>query len=113
MKRSFYEQEQARKAKTRLRMLQHAERISHNLSQTCRFFGVSRSQFYIWQRRFEKKGVEGLRDMSRRPNMIRYRIPPEMIALILRVREERRYGAVRMSLYLHATTRSTSPRRRS
>ena len=100
MKRSFYEQEQARKAKTRLRMLQHAERISHNLSQTCRFFGVSRSQFYIWQRRFEKKGVEGLRDMSRRPNMIRYRIPPEMIALILRVREERRYGAVRMSLYL-------------
>jgi hypothetical protein len=32
--------------------------------------------------------------------MIRYRIPPEVIALILRIREERRYGAVRMSLYL-------------
>jgi len=93
MNRSVYEQEQARKVKTRLRMLQHAERISHNVSQTCRFFGISRSQFHIWQRRFQKKGFEGLRDMSRRPNMIRYGIPPEVIALILRVREGRRYGA--------------------
>jgi transposase InsO family protein len=100
MKRSVYEQEQDRKSKTRLRMLQHAETISHNVSQTCRFFGISRGQFYIWRHRFEKKGAQGLRDMSRRPNKIRYRIPPEVIALILRVREERRYGAVRMSLYL-------------
>lgn len=30
----------------------------------------------IWQRRFQKKGFEGLRVMSRRPIMIRYGIPP-------------------------------------
>ncbi len=34
----LFEQEQARKVKTRSRMLQHAQKISHNVSQTCRFF---------------------------------------------------------------------------
>ena len=100
MSRKVDEQDQARKVKTRFRMLQHAQKISHNVSQTCRFFGISRSQYYIWLRRYEKQGQEGLRDRSRRPSMIRYRIPAEVIALILRIREERRYGAVRMSLYL-------------
>lgn len=103
MKRPLYEQEQARKVKTRFRMLQHAQKISHNVSQTCRFCGISRAQSISWLRRFEKNGMEGLRDRSRRPSMIRYRIPPEVIALILRIREERRYGAVRLSLYLRLT----------
>jgi len=94
------EQIQARKVKARLRMLQHAQRLSGNVSQTCRFFGVSRSLYYIWKKRFEQKGLAGLRDLKRRPHHIRYRIPPEIVSLVLRIREERRYGAVRTSLYL-------------
>jgi transposase InsO family protein len=100
MKNPAYEQIQARKVKARLRMLQHAQRVSGNVSQTCRFFGVSRALFYIWKKRYEKDGVAGLRDQSRRPHQIRFRTPPEIVALILRIREERRYGAVRTSLYL-------------
>jgi transposase InsO family protein len=100
MENSAYKQIQARKVKARLRMLQHAQRVSGNVSQTCRFFGVSRSLYYIWKKRFEKKGPDGLRDLKRRPHHIRYRIPPEIVSLILRIREERRYGAVRTSLYL-------------
>ena len=57
MKNPVYEQIQARKVKARLRMLQHAQRISGNVSQTCRFFGVSRPLFYIWKERYEKHGV--------------------------------------------------------
>src|SRR5277367_3804122 len=72
MKNPAYEQIQARKVKARLRMLQHALRISGNDSQTCRFFGVSRALFYTWKERYEKRGVAVLRD----------------------------YGAVRVSLYL-------------
>jgi transposase InsO family protein len=100
MKNPVYEQIQARKVKARLRMLQHAQRVSGNVSQTCRFFGVSRALFYIWRERYEKHGVAGLRDLPRRPQHIRFRIPPEIVSLILRIREERRYGAVRVSLYL-------------
>jgi hypothetical protein len=39
MKRPVFEQEQARKVETSFRILQHAQKISHNVSQTCRFFG--------------------------------------------------------------------------
>src|SRR5579864_7174367 len=100
MKNPAYEQIQARKVKVRLGMLQHAQRLSGNVSQTCRFFGGSRALFYIWKQRYQKHGVAGLRNMSRRPHKIRFRIPPEIVSLILRIREERRYGAVRVSLYL-------------
>jgi transposase-like protein len=75
-----YEQIRGRKVKARLRMLQHAERVSGNVSQTCRFFGVSRSLYYISKQRYEKQGSDGLGDLKRRPHRIRYRIPPEIVA---------------------------------
>lgn len=56
--------------------------------------------FYICRKRYEKNGLAGLRDQPRGPNRIQYRIPPEIVSLILRIREERRYGAVRTSLCL-------------
>jgi len=67
MKNPVYEQIQARKVKARLCMLQHAQRVSGNVSQTCRFFGVSRALFYIWKKRLEKNGLTGLRDRSGTP----------------------------------------------
>jgi transposase-like protein len=88
MKNPVYEQIQARKVKARLRMLQHAQRISGSVSQTCRFFGVSRAFYYIWKKRYEKNGVAGLRDLPRRPHNIRFRIPPEIVSLILRILRE-------------------------
>jgi len=39
------DQIQTRKVKAKLCMLQHVQRVSGNVSQTCRFFGVS------WQER--------------------------------------------------------------
>jgi len=100
MQNPAYKQIQARKVKTRLRMLQHPQRVSGNVSQTCRFFRVSRAFFYIWKKHYEKHGLAGLRDQSRRPHRIRFRTPPEIVSLILRFREECRYGALRASLYL-------------
>jgi Helix-turn-helix domain len=83
MKNPVYKKIQDRNVKSRLRMLQDAQRVSGNVRQTCRFFGVSRTHFYIWKKRYEKSGLAGLRDLSRRPHRIRYRIPPEIVALIL------------------------------
>jgi len=74
--------------------------VRRNVRQTCRFFGVSRGLFYICKKRYEKDGLAGFWDQPRRPNRIRYRIPPEIISLIHRIREECRYGAPRTSLYL-------------
>jgi hypothetical protein len=43
MKNPVYEQIQARKVKARLRMLQYAQRLSGNVSQTCRDSGRQRN----------------------------------------------------------------------
>src|SRR5258707_15668854 len=80
-KRKLFPCSQKETAWARLRMLQHAQRVSGNVSQTCRFFGVSRALFYIWKKRYEKNGLTGLRDQPRRPHHIRYRIPPEIVCL--------------------------------
>ena len=44
--------EQDRKARARLRVLHHCEQVTRNVSQTCRFFGISRSLFYLWRDRY-------------------------------------------------------------
>jgi hypothetical protein len=45
MKNPLCEPIQARKVEARLRTPQHAQRVSGNVSQACRFFGVSRALF--------------------------------------------------------------------
>lgn len=100
MRQAARELEQTRRAKARLRMIQHYEQVTRNVSQTCRFFGISRNQFYCWVRRYRKAGLAGLRDRSRRPHRSPHRIPPQIEALILRLRQERQYGVVRLSLFL-------------
>ena len=55
------EKEQLRRANIRLRRIHHYEQVTRNVSQTCRFFGISRGQFYFWLRRCRQVGFGGLR----------------------------------------------------
>jgi transposase-like protein len=68
--------EQDRKARARLRVLHHCEQVTRNVSQTCRFFGLSRSLFYIWRARYRQDGLAGLRDGPRGPRPTPSRRPP-------------------------------------
>ena len=48
--------EQARIMAWRLRILQHAEGEPRQVARTCRYFGISRTAFYRWKRRFDEIG---------------------------------------------------------
>ena len=48
--------EQARIVACRLRILQHAENEPRYVAQTCRYFGISRTAFYRWKKRFDEHG---------------------------------------------------------
>ncbi len=100
MRHAVNEREQTRKAKPRLRMIEHYEQVSGNVSQTCRFFGLSRTQFYIALRRYREAGVAGLRERPCGPHQSPLRTPPHIEALIPRIREDRQYGTVRLGLFL-------------
>ena len=58
------ERELNRGAQRRLAILRHAEEVSLNVAATCRYYGISRHTFYNWRRRYEQKGVAGLRERS-------------------------------------------------
>ena len=50
------EAEQIRRTKARLRIIQHYQQVTRDVSLTCRFFGISRSKFYFWMTRYRKLG---------------------------------------------------------
>jgi transposase len=49
-------------ARGRLSVLELAEALG-NVSEACRRRGISRTQFYEYKRRFQRHGIEGLKDL--------------------------------------------------
>lgn len=66
-------------------MIEHYEQVSRNVSQTCRFFGISRIQFYGWLGRYREAELAGLRDWPRGPHTSPMKTPPHIEALVLHV----------------------------
>jgi len=92
--------EQERKARARLRVLHHHAQVTRNVSQTCRFFGISRTLFYAWRHRYGRGGLGALHDGPRGPRHHPFTTPAHIVALILAVRQQRQYGPLRLSLFL-------------
>lgn len=84
----------------RLRWIETYQQITKQVSSTCRYFGISRSTFYIWYHRYLSLGVEGLKDNSTRPHRISNKIPSDIIHTVINLRQKRKYGPKRMSYYL-------------
>lgn len=61
----------SRAAMRRLRAIDWHERHGANVSLTARHFGLSRSTFYDWLRRYRRAGGRGLEERSRRPRKVR------------------------------------------
>ena len=62
--------EQARVLAWRLKILRWAADEPRQVARTCRHFGISRTAFYRWKRRFE---VHGRRDWATAPGRRRAR----------------------------------------
>jgi putative transposase len=56
-------------AKQRLRWMDYAR--THSVAQTCRHFGIARSTFYRWQRRYDPRRLSFLENRSSRPQQCR------------------------------------------
>ena len=54
----------------------------------CRAQGISRQTYYKWKRRYEREGLDGLRDRSRRPTSVPNATPASLEDAIVRARKE-------------------------
>jgi len=92
--------EQVRLARWRMKVLRHARDTTQNVSQTCRYFGVSRKTFYKWKARYEEHGEIGLCDRSRAPHRSANATPANVIGKILYLRKKYHFGPERIARYL-------------
>src|SRR3989344_1057544 len=85
------------RTRMRLRWIETYRQVTKQVSSTCRYFGISRSTFYVWYHRYLSLGVEGLKDNSTRPHRISNKIPADIIRTVVSLRPKRKYGPKRMS----------------
>ena len=85
----------------KLKIMDYAARIG-NVSKACRYFGISRENFYYWKRMYEKYGDEGL--INKKPGLVPgtcpWRIQGETEEMILYLRKTYHFGPQRISWYL-------------
>jgi hypothetical protein len=62
-------------------------------SELCQEFGISRKTGYKIFERYQKCGVEGLTDRSRKPIRYAHQIPFQVENYILNIKKEHRVGA--------------------
>lgn len=78
----------SREAKARLAWIGHYKKHK-NVSVTCRRFGISRTTFYKWLKRYLKRGPRGLEDLPRTPRRRRTSpLPWSTIKLVIDLRRE-------------------------
>jgi transposase len=100
-----------RQQKHRLAVLRHAVEVTGNVAATCRYYGISRSLFYTWQRRFDAGGVDGLKARSRRPRTSPNATHTEVVGKIIYLRQNYHFGPGKIAMYLqryHQVTVSNS-----
>ena len=89
-----------RQIKRRLAILRHAEEVTGNVAMTCRYYGITRQSFYLWKRRYEEQGPEGLRDRSRRPKVSPNATHVDVVGKIIYLRQSYHFGPAKISMYL-------------
>lgn len=60
----------SKEAKKRLKWMDYYRKC-HNVSLTCRYFGIARKTFYYWKKRYRPFHLESLEERSRRPKRTR------------------------------------------
>ena len=77
-------------AKFRLRFIDNYRNVTHNVSETCRLFGISRSLFYKWYVRFNPSNLSSLENNSSRPHRVRsVQYDTQLITLVRQYRQDK------------------------
>lgn len=77
----------SKSAKQRLKWIDYYLKVK-NARLVCRHFGICPSLFYKWLKRFEKFGIKGLEEISKKPKRFREsKIPLRQVDLICKLRK--------------------------
>ena len=83
----------------KLKVFEYAAKIG-NIRKTCRYFGISRSNYYEWKKRYNQKGEAGLINSKPCPQNPHLRTPDHIAEKILYLRQTYHFGPRRIVMYL-------------
>jgi transposase len=72
----------------RFRFVQDWESEDWSMAELCRFYGVTRTTGYKWIDRYDRGGLEALRDQSRAPQRHPNEVSAELEELVITLREK-------------------------
>jgi len=83
----------------KIRALEHAARTG-NIRQTCRYFGIPRSLFYLWRAAYQQQGEAGLVNKKPCARFHPKTTAPAIVDQILHLRRTYHLGPIRIVWYL-------------
>jgi transposase len=95
---------------TRFKLIHEPEWTGMSVSDICSKYGVSRKTFYKWKNRYSKNGMEGLKNLSRKPYSGKSKVTKEYEETILDLRLNKRFGPNRVRFRLNRLGISLSSR---
>jgi transposase-like protein len=94
------DRELARNAARRLAIIRHAQEVCGNVALTCRYYGITRQSYYVWLRRFEQFGSDGLRYRSSKPHVSPNATRQEVVGEIIYLRQNYHFEPHKLAMYL-------------
>ncbi|TWW08720.1 hypothetical protein E3A20_21500 [Planctomyces bekefii] len=76
------------------------DRETGNVSEACRYFGITRKAHYKWQLGYRAKGEAGPVNSERCPQNLKLRIKPEIEEKILNLLRNYQFSQARIASYL-------------
>ncbi len=74
----------------RVHFISDCLKAKYEVSELCEAYGISRKTGYKWINRYKEQGIEGLKEVSRRPHHSPYKTPARIKKEIIELRK--RYG---------------------
>ncbi len=84
----------------RLSWFRHVQEITHNVAKTCRYYGIARRTYYFWWNRYQEKGIDGLKDRSRRPIHSPRATKAEVVEKLIYLGQHYYFGSKKIQMYL-------------
>ena len=88
-----------RDIKRKLDVFNYAKKIG-NIKKACRYYGISRSVYYVWVKRYRHHGEAGLINKKPCPENPKLRTPKHIEEKVIYLRKKYHFGPERIYMYL-------------
>jgi len=81
-------------------LIQFIDKSKKSIKQECEEFGIPRSTFYVWKKKYDLEGEEGLKRKKPIAKNHPNKIPQRVVDKVIELRNDYQLGSIRITWYL-------------